>query len=170
MAVSMALAGTIVLGLAGTAGAGVNDSWITTRAKIALLTADGLSVNGANVDTVDGNVTLHGKVATAEDRTRAEQTVRKVKGVKAVTNLLQVVPSDVKKLVAANDSYVKELVERSLKADVEMRDVNVTSVNGGVVLLSGKTDSVDEELRAIENAYSVDGVLRVASEIRIREN
>ena len=30
----------------------VKDSWITTKAKIALLTSDGFSVNGANVDTV----------------------------------------------------------------------------------------------------------------------
>ena len=77
MALSAALFGTLV---AGAASAGIDDSWITTRAKIALLTTDGFSVNGANVDTNDGKVTLHGKVATAGDRTRAEQTVRKVKG------------------------------------------------------------------------------------------
>jgi len=170
MTLAAALVGTIVVAGAVTASADVNDSWITTKAKIALLTMDGFSVNGANVDTVNGNVTMHGKVATAGDRTRAEQTVRKVSGVKSVNNLLQVVPSNVKEAVTANDSDVKERVEASLKADVKMKDVNVASVNNGVVLLSGKTESYTEDLRAIENAYSVKGVNRVASELKTIEN
>ena len=166
MALTVALVGTIVAAGAVAARADVSDSWITTKAKIALLTMDGFSVNGANVDTVKGDVTIHGKVATTADRTRAEQTVRSVKGVKTVNNLLQVVPSNVKDAVAANDSDVKDRVEASLKADIKMKHVNVASVNNGVVLLSGKTDSLTENLRAIENAYSVKGVRRVASEIQ----
>ena len=153
MAYTVALVGTLVVAGAVAGRADVKDSWITTKAKIALLTTDGFSVNGANVDTIDGNVTIHGKVGTAADRTKAEQTVRKVSGVKTVKNLLQVVPSNVKEAVAANDS-----------------DVKVASVNNGVVLLSGKTDSLTEDLRAIENAYSVTGVHRVASEMQTIEN
>jgi hyperosmotically inducible protein len=167
---TVALVGTIVVAGAASARADVNDSWITTKAKIALLTTDGFSVNGVNVDTIHGDVTIHGKVTTTEDRTRAEQTVRNVKGVKTVNNLLQVVPSNVKELVSANDSDVKDRVEASLKADNKMKDVNVASVNNGVVLLSGKTDSLTEKLRAIENAYSVNGVHWVASEIQTIEN
>lgn len=41
-----------------------NDVWLTTKAKIALLTTDGVSATGVNVDTVNGAVTLHGKVRT----------------------------------------------------------------------------------------------------------
>jgi hyperosmotically inducible protein len=170
MTLTAALVGTIVVAGAVAASADVNDSWITTKAKITLLTMDGFSVNGANIDTIDGNVTMHGKVATTEDRTKAEQTVRSVKGVKTVSNLLQVVPSSVKAAVATNDSEVKGRVEASLKADSKMKDVKVASVNNGVVLLSGKTDSLTENLRAIQNAYSVNGVHRVASELQTIEN
>jgi hyperosmotically inducible periplasmic protein len=166
MAVTVALVGTFVVAGALAASADVNDSWITTKAKIALLTTDGFSVNGANVDTINGNVTIHGKVETTADRTRAEKTVREVKGVKTVNNLLQVVPSSVKDAVAANDSDVKGRVEVSLKADRKMDDVKVASVNNGTVLLSGKTANLTEKLRAIENAYSVNGVHRVATEIQ----
>jgi osmotically-inducible protein OsmY len=167
---TVALVATIIVAGALVAKADVSDSWITTKAKIALLTMDGFSVNGANIDTTDGNVTMHGKVATTEDRTRAEQTVRKVSGVKTVKNLLQVVPNDVKEAVAASDSDVKERVEASLKADDKMKDVKVASVNNGVVLLSGKTASLTQNLRAIESAYSVNGVRRVASELQAIEN
>ena len=170
IAVTTALVGTIALAGAIVANAGVNDSWITTKAKIALLTSDGFSVNGANVDTIDGKVTLHGKVGTSADRTKAEQTVRKVEGVKSVNNQLQVVPDEVKDMVAGNDSELKGRVEASLKADSKMDDVKVASVNNGVVLLSGKTGNLTDKLRAIENAYSVDGVRRVATEIRAIEN
>jgi len=166
MTLTAALVGTIVVAGAVAASADVNDSWITTKAKIALLTMDGFSVNGANVDTINGNVTMHGKVATTEDRTKAELTVRKVSGVKSVNNLLQVVPSNVKEAVAANDSDVKERVEASLKADIKMKDVNVASVNNGVVLLAGETDTLPAQLSAIEAAREVPGVKRVASEIK----
>ena len=156
----------MVLGSAVAARASVDDSWITTKTKIALLTTDGFSVNGANVDTIHGNVTIHGKVATEADRTKAEQTVRKVSGVKTVKNLLQVVPNNVKESVTANDSEIKDRVEASLKTDSKMEDVKVASVNNGVVLLSGKTMDLNQNLRAIENAYTVKGVQRVASEIQ----
>lgn len=165
----VALVGTIVVGSAVASRADVTDSWITTKTKIALLTTDGFSVNGANVDTVNGNVTIHGKVGTAADRTKAEQTVRKVSGVKHVNNLLQVVPASVKEAVTASDSEVKDRVEASLKADSKMEDVKVASVNNGVVLLSGKTLDLSQKLRAIENAYAVVGVQRVASEIQTIE-
>ena len=170
IALSLALVGTIVVAAAGVASADVNDAWITTKAKITLLTMDGFSVNGANVDTVDGKVTIHGKVATSEDRARAGQTVSKVSGVKSVNNLLQVVKASRLESVKATDKDVKEAVEKSLKTDGKMEDVRVASVNNGVVLLSGKTDSFTEDLRAIENAYSVKGVHRVASELKTIEN
>jgi len=170
MAFGIALVSTILLGGAVTARADTSDAWITTKAKIALLTMDGFSVSGANVDTVKGKVTIHGKVATTADRTKAEQTVRTVSGVKSVSNLLQVVPESVKDRVDAKDADVKERVEASLKTDTKMDDVKVASVNNGVVLLSGKTIDLNQKLRAIENAYSVNGVRRVASEIQTTES
>jgi hyperosmotically inducible periplasmic protein len=170
IALTVSLVGALVVASAVAARADVKDSWITTKAKIALLTTDGFSVNAANVDTIHGNVTIHGTVGTTADRTKAEQTVRGVDGVKSVKNLLQVVPVTMKDAVASNDSEVKDRVEASLKTDTKMDDVKVASVNNGVVLLSGKAANISEKLRAIENAYTVNGVRRVASEIQTVEN
>jgi osmotically-inducible protein OsmY len=170
IAFTIVLVGAMVVVSAVAARADIKDAWITTKAKIALLTTDGFSVNGANVDTLRGHVTIHGKVGTTADRTKAEETVHKVDGVKSVKNLLQVVPVSMKEIVAANDSDVKDRVEASLKTDAKMEDVKVASVNNGVVLLSGKAANLTQKLRAIENAYSVNGVHRVASEIQTIEN
>jgi len=59
-------------------------------------------------------------------------------------------------------------VTAALRADATLRgcDVKVTSVDAGVVLLSGNAQSLEQKLEAIERAYSVRGVVRVASEIR----
>ena len=167
---TVALVGACVFASAVAARADIKDSWITTKAKIALLTTDGFSVNGANVDTLNGKVTIHGKVGTTADRTRAEATVRKVDGVKSVKNLLQVVPGTMKDLIEVKDSDVKDRVDASLKTVTKMIDVKVASVNNGVVLLSGKAANIAQTLRAIENAYSVTGVHRVSSDIQTIEN
>ena len=141
------------------------DTWITTKAKIALLTTDGVSGRAVNVDTVDGKVTLHGKVSSEGEKTKAEQTVRKLDGVKDVKNLLQIVPESREKAVKANDAEIKKAVEAALEADPSLKDVKVQSVNQGVVLLAGKTKGLEQKLKAIEVAYDVAGVRRVATEI-----
>ena len=169
IAITVALVAALVAISSVAAHADVKDSWITTKSTIALLTMDGFSVNGANVDTLNGKVTIHGKVATAADRTKAEQTVLKVDGVKSVKNLLLVVPEKAMMAAISTDAEVKGRVEASLKTDAKMDDVKVASVNSGVVLLSGKAEDINQSLRAIQNAYTVAGVHRVASEITVND-
>ena len=159
--IGLALAG--LMGISATAD--TNDIWLTTKAKIALLTADNVSVRDVNVDTVDGAVTLHGKVKTEGEKDRAATAVRGVEGVKSVRNLLQVVPAAFKDSVKASDEMIKDRVQQALGSDKSVSSISVASVNNGVVLLSGKATSLTEKLRAIELAWNVDGVTRVASEI-----
>ena len=152
------------------ARADTKDAWLTTKAKIALLTTDGVSASAVNVDTVDGKMTIHGKVGSEAEKAKAEATVRHLDGVTDVKNLLQVVPDSQKKMVDAKDSDVKDRVEASLKAAKTMDGINVASVNKGVVLLSGKTQSLGQKLLVIERVYTVNGVHRVSSEIETVEN
>ena len=48
--------------LAAPVGAATPDAWITTKAKLSLLTTEGVSGTAIHVDTILGKVTLHGKV------------------------------------------------------------------------------------------------------------
>ena len=160
----------LVAGLVGApviAGAAVSDSWITTKAKLALMTTKDISSTKINVDTVDGAVTLHGKVNSTDEKARAEAEVRKIDGVKEVRNLLQIVPERMEKIVKASDKDVKDRVQRALKQNTDLRDSSITvaSVNEGVVLLSGKANSADEHLEAIQTTRAVPGVRKVESEI-----
>src|SRR5437868_7543915 len=82
------------------------DAWITSKAKVALLTTEGVSVTAVNVDTVDGRVTLHGKVASDAEKKKAGEVVAKIDGVSQVRNLLQVVPAAREKTVQASDDQI----------------------------------------------------------------
>jgi len=73
-----------------TAGRQVDDAGITAKVK-AKLAADG-DINPFNidVDTNEGVVTLQGRVAKEEARTKAEQLARDTDGVRRVINLVKV--------------------------------------------------------------------------------
>ena len=166
---SLALALVGLLGIRAIA-ADTPDAWLTTKAKISLLTTEGLSARGVNVDTVNGVITLHGKVATQADKDKAATVVRDLDGVKSVKNLLQVVPESSRKMVKASDDVIKDRAQAALKSDPSISGISIASVNNGVVLLSGRASSLNEKLRAIELVANVDGVARVASEIETGNN
>ena len=158
--------GVSVLAFATMAAAATPDAWITTKAKMALLTTEGVSATAVDVDTIEGKVTLHGTVDTAVERAKAETAVRGIDGVTSVRNLLQVVPRAREGTVAAADDEIKTRVEKTLSANKQLGSVSVASVNAGVVLLSGSTPTLSDHLEAIERASRVPGVKRVASEIQ----
>lgn len=143
--------------------AAASDTWTATKAKIALLTADGAGRMDVKIDVDNGVATLHGTVETQEVKNKATSVVRKVDGVKSVRNLIEVVPEYRKDAVKASDKEIKESVEAALKAHKTLDGIKVDSVDNGVVLLSGKTSSLDLKLVAIETAYNCPGTRRVAS-------
>jgi len=146
-----------------------SDPWITTRAKIVLLTSDGVSGSGINVDTVNGDVTLHGKVASRAEKARAEQLVRSIDGVVKVRDLLQVVPEDQQELLETKDDDIKASVALALRDRPALSDVFVQSVNEGVVLLGGEVPTLGAHLQALQVVSRVPGVRRVVSEIESPE-
>jgi osmotically-inducible protein OsmY len=156
------------LALAPLAAAGAPDPWVTTKVKLSLLSSEGVDGLDVNVDTLDGRVTLHGTAATANERARAEQLARQIEGVREVRNLIQVVPAGLAKEVAAVDEKIEEQVKAALAADPGLAESRITvkSVHQGAVLLGGEAASLTAHLRAVETAHGVDGVRRVASEVR----
>ena len=169
------LAGIVAFGLsaatflgAGPAAADSGDSWLTAKTKIALMTAEDVGGLAIDVDTYDSIVTLHGKVSTAQEKSRAAEVAKTVNGVKDIRNLLQVVPESEREAAKVSDAQLKDRVATVLERDAALDDssVKVASVNKGVVLLSGDAKTISDHLRALEDARAVQGVQRVASEIK----
>jgi hyperosmotically inducible protein len=144
------------------------DPWITFTTKIALLTTDELDAHAINVDSINGVVTLHGKVDTAAAKARAEKVAAQIDGTRRVRNLLQVVPESARKRSNLNDDAILKRAAEVLVLDVHLGDshIKVKSVNKGVLLLSGTAASLSDTLRAIRDVGAVDGVRRVASEVQ----
>ena len=153
---------------AAPAPAATSDAWITTKVKMALLTTDGVSSTAINVDTIDGRVTLHGTVGSAGEKQKAEQSAQAINGVREVRNLLAVVAPAAQDAAAVADDKIETSVEAALERDpmLDDSDIEVASVNGGVVVLSGEADTLSDHLRAIEVARAVPGVRRVASQVQ----
>jgi osmotically-inducible protein OsmY len=161
----------LVAGVTGGAVAKENDyrpdSWITMKTKLALLTDADMPGSSINVDTVNGRVTLHGKVETNQEKAEAAEIAKKIEGTAEVRNLLQVVPSSKKSAVKDRDDDIKKRIKTAFDKDQSLKSskISVQSVNNGVVLLQGKATSMSDHLRAVQIARGTSGVRRVATEV-----
>jgi hyperosmotically inducible protein len=68
----------------------LDDATITTRIKAKLVADPEVNAFHIDVDTIDGQVTLTGRVATELQRTEAGQLATRTEGVSVVNNLIQV--------------------------------------------------------------------------------
>jgi hyperosmotically inducible protein len=146
------------------AKAGVSDSWITSKTKIALFADDRVKGRQVHVETKDGVVMLRGKVDSAEAKSAALEIAKGIEGVKNVKNELQVVAPSKRSEVAADDKVVAKNVQSKLKANPQLKNVKV-EVNKGVVSLSGEVKSIDASAKASEVAGSVAGVRSVRNDL-----
>jgi hyperosmotically inducible periplasmic protein len=66
------------------------DAWVATRAKARLVANPDLDASGVTVEANRGVVVLSGRVASTQDRLRAERLVRQMRGITQVVNRLEV--------------------------------------------------------------------------------
>ena len=142
----------------------VTDSWITSKAKIALFADSRVSGTSVNVETQKGTLYLRGKVDTDAAKQAAEEVAKGVDGVKSVKNELQVVPASDKKMVEAKDEDLTKQVKTRLQNDARLKKVDVR-VDNGVVTLQGKVANISDSARASQLARSVPGVRAVKNDM-----
>jgi len=142
----------------------VSDSWITSKAKIALFADDRVKGTQVTVDTEKGVVHLRGKVDSAEAKAAAVEVAQGVEGVQSVKNDLQVVAPMARKAVDANDKDIAKAVEGRLSRDTQLKKVDVRT-DSGVVTLTGEVPSIMASAKASEVARNVPGVKSVKNEL-----
>ena len=114
-----------------------------------------------DVTVSQGWVTLKGEVEYAFQKRDAERAVRRLSGVKGVSNLIvvkpQVFPSD-----------LKQQIERALVRNAETDARNITTeVEGSKVILRGTVRSYAEKQAAEDTVWSAPGVTEVENRIVI---
>lgn len=68
----------------------LDDATVTAKVKAMLVADPEVKAFHIDVDTLDGRVTLSGKVASEDQRAEAEKLASRTEGVKEVLNLIQV--------------------------------------------------------------------------------
>jgi hyperosmotically inducible periplasmic protein len=147
----------------------VSDSWVTSKAKIALFSDERVKGTQVTVDTMKGGVVhLRGKVDSPEAKAAAEDIAKGIEGVKSVKNDLQVVAPGSRKMVDAKDGDIDKAVKARLSKDVQVKSVDVRT-DAGVVTLTGEVPTIVASAKASEMARSVPGVKSVKNELTVRQ-
>jgi osmotically-inducible protein OsmY len=120
-----------------------------------------LPISSENIKIVvkSGWVTLEGTVEWQYQRSTAETAVRRIKGVKGVTNVILLKPR-------AEPSEIKKKIQDAFKRNAEVDANRITvEANGSEVVLKGTVRSWFERQEAERAAWAAPGVTKVEDRI-----
>ena len=125
------------------------------------------SVKAANIGVAveNGVVTLTGHVSSYAEKIAAEQAVRRVKGVRAIAQEIEVrFPSDKK---IADDEIAKRALD-ILHWSLVPSDVVKLTVQNGLITLNGEVEWQYQKRAAEDTVRKLSGIVGVVNDIRIQ--
>jgi osmotically-inducible protein OsmY len=135
------------------------DPEIAREAVAAIKSQLPISSENIKVIVKNGWVTLEGEVEWQYQRNTAESALRRIKGVKGVSNLIQIKPR-------AEPGEIKRRIQDAFRRSAEI-DANriVVEANGSEVILKGTVRSWAEREEAERAAWAAPGVTKVIDQI-----
>lgn len=137
------------------------DSDLALAALYALKWDAAISTDKLDVAVTHGWVSLKGEVEWNFQREAAERVVRRLAGVRGVSNFITVA-------VRPTPADIKQRIEKALvrNAQTDARDLTV-EVTGNTVVLKGTVRSYAEKVAAERSAWAAPGIMAVDNRILI---
>jgi osmotically-inducible protein OsmY len=137
------------------------DPEIARDAVVAIKSQLPISSERIKIVVKNGWVTLEGEAEWQYQRQTAENAVRRIKGVKGVSNLIQLKPH-------VEPSEIQRKIQAALRRSAEIDANRITvETNGGEVVLKGTVRSWVEREEAERAAWAAPGVTRVVDQIAV---
>jgi osmotically-inducible protein OsmY len=110
----------------------------------------------------DGWVTLNGRVEWKYQRDAAEDALRRLYGLRGITNAIVIAPH-------VRPTEVRAKIEGAFKrsAEIDARNIEVQETHNGQVMLTGTVRSLSERRVAEQAAWSVPGVTLVDDRLAV---
>ena len=148
----------------------INDSWLTSKTKIALFADARVKGSEINVETTQGLVVIRGKVDSDEAKQAAEGIAKGIDGVKTVKNDLQVIAPSKREAIDDKDEAITTRVNEQIAKDSYLKKAGIhTQTNAGVVSLSGEVQDFMTSAQASWIAWQVPGVKSVKNDLTVKE-
>jgi osmotically-inducible protein OsmY len=126
-----------------------------------------LHSNEIGVIAKDGAVTLTGMVRSYAERLAAERAAKRVKGVRAIAQAIEV---KLPEQIAQSDEGIAERIARLLTWNSTFRNTNVLAeVRRGYVTLTGEVEWPHQSRTAEQRVGELEGVVGIANCIKVRE-
>jgi hyperosmotically inducible protein len=148
----------------------INDSWLTSKTKIALFADARVKGSEINVETTEGRVMIRGKVDSDAAKQAAEGIAKGIDGVKSVKNDLQVIAPSKREAIDDKDAAITTRVNDQIAKDSYLREAGIhAQTNAGVVSLSGEVSNLMTSAQASWTAWQVPGVRSVKNDLTVKE-
>ena len=172
---ALVIGGALITGSANALGKAdektpINDSWLTSKTKIALFADARVKGSEINVETAQGAVMIRGKVDTDAAKQAAEGIAKGIDGVKSVKNELQVVAPSKREATDDKDDAITTRVKAQIAKDANLMKADIhTQTNAGVVSLSGEVQDFLTSAQASWTVWQVPGVKSVKNDLTVKE-
>jgi hyperosmotically inducible periplasmic protein len=148
----------------------INDTWLTSKTKIALFADARVKGSEINVETTQGLVMIRRKVDTDEAKQAAEGIAKGIDGVKTVKNELQVVAPSKREATDDKDAAITTRVNEQLAKYSYLKKAGIhAQTNVGVVSLSGEVSDLMTSAQASWTVWQVPVVKSVRNDLTVKE-
>jgi hyperosmotically inducible protein len=148
----------------------INDSWLTSKTKIALFADARVKGSEITVETMQGAVMIRGKVDTDAAKQAAERIAKGIDGFKSVKNELQVVAPSTREATDDKDGAITTRVKAQIAKDTNLMKADIyTQTNGGLVSLNGEVPDFLTSAQTSWTVWQIPGVKSVKNYLTVKE-